>query len=288
MEAKTFKLNRRNQSQLGLSLIELMVALGLGVFLLAGLVQTSVSNRQAFEVIQSSTGVQNSARFSFEFMSKTLRMAGYFNGGSVNDDFAENLLTLTSNDKLNETFWVADSDFEEGAVVDGSDSASAVFSDGQADTDSVSIRLLGDPDNNVFDCTGQAIVANSDYETAKTEAPTQISYYIDTNNNLACSVSGAAAVPLVNGIENMQIRYGLSENLTTPERYLNASDMSATDWANVTTIAISILARSESTALNQTDGSTFQLQDQEITTAADGRSRQTYSYTIALKNRTNI
>ena len=288
--------HRQNQScaqrQRGLSLIELMIALGLGIFLLSGMLQTAVSNRQAFEVTHATSGVQDTARFSFDFVSRTLRMAGYVNAGTINGEFADTMLSINDVNQYFQTYWEAEDGFEEGAVVKGTDTGSDFFTGAKASADAITVRLQGDPDNPIVDCQGVTIAADSDPIVARTEAPTHISYYIDSNNNLVCEVEGArdsGPIELVNGIENFQVMYGVSPEFGTPVRYLAAGDMTSDMWSLVTTVAISILARSESSPLESgTDSKTYTLLDTAHESSQDGHSRQAFTYSITLRNRITV
>lgn len=60
----------------GIGLIELMVALALGLFLIGGVISIFASNRQAFRATEQLTRMQDSARVAFELMARSLREAG--------------------------------------------------------------------------------------------------------------------------------------------------------------------------------------------------------------------
>lgn len=278
--------------QAGLSLIELMISLGLGIFLLSGMLQTAVSSKQAFDITQASSSVQDTSRFSFEFISSSLRSAGFVNAGSINDDFATNMLSINNVNQYFDSYWDAIDGFAEGAVVRGTDTATNFFPGAMANTDAISMRLQGDPDNPMFDCEGIQIVADPDPIVARTEVPTQISYYVDTNNNLVCDVAGArdsGAIPLVSGVEDMQISYGISATFGTPTRYVKADDMTTELWRQVTTVSISILTRSQSSPLESgSETETYTLQDNTRDVTRDGHSRSIFSYTITLRNRLSV
>ena len=290
MTTQAYKIKRiTRHRQVGLSLIELMIALGLGIFLLSGMLQTAVSSKQAFDITQASSSVQDSSRFSFEFVSSSLRSAGFVNPGSVNNDFATNMLSINNVNQYFQTYWVANDGFEAGAVVKGTDTGTDFFPGAAANTDAISVRLQGDPDNPIFDCEGVEIIADPDPIVARTEVPTQIGYYVDTDNNLVCDVAGArdsGAIPLVSGVEDMQISYGVSPTFGTPNRYVKAGDMTTDLWPQVTTISISILTRSQSSPLDSdTSTTTYTLQDEVRDVTKDGHSRSIFSYTITLRNR---
>ncbi|MEM7079298.1 MAG: prepilin-type N-terminal cleavage/methylation domain-containing protein, partial [Pseudomonadota bacterium] len=61
----------------GFSIIELMIALTLGLIVVAGIVQLFVGNSRTYDVIRAQARLQENARFSFEFISDAARNAGY-------------------------------------------------------------------------------------------------------------------------------------------------------------------------------------------------------------------
>ncbi len=67
----------------GLSLIELMVAMLIGVFLLLGLVQVMSASQAAYRLSTGVARTQENARFAMDFLQRDIRMAGHM--GCVND-----------------------------------------------------------------------------------------------------------------------------------------------------------------------------------------------------------
>jgi type IV pilus assembly protein PilW len=61
----------------GLSLVELMVAIALGLVLAAGAISIFVSNKRNYEVTEDLSRLQENARFAIEAMLDDLRMAGH-------------------------------------------------------------------------------------------------------------------------------------------------------------------------------------------------------------------
>ncbi|GLS27920.1 PilW family protein [Marinibactrum halimedae] len=66
------------KNQNGLSLIELMIAMSLGVVLLFGVLQIFDANRASANVQQSFSEVQQSGRMAVEFLARDIRMADYY------------------------------------------------------------------------------------------------------------------------------------------------------------------------------------------------------------------
>jgi type IV pilus assembly protein PilW len=66
----------QRQSIRGLSLIELMIAMVLGLFLIGGVISIFVSNQQSFRDNEGLARIQENARFAFEQLSREVRDAG--------------------------------------------------------------------------------------------------------------------------------------------------------------------------------------------------------------------
>lgn len=67
----------RRPKQTGFSLVELMVALVIGLILLGGLFQIYRSNTQTNRMTESLSRLQENARFSVDLLSREIRMAGF-------------------------------------------------------------------------------------------------------------------------------------------------------------------------------------------------------------------
>ena len=67
----------------GLSLVELMVALAIGLLLLLGLVEIFGASRAAFSSAEGSARIQENSRFALEFLRRDARMAGHM--GCLNE-----------------------------------------------------------------------------------------------------------------------------------------------------------------------------------------------------------
>lgn len=72
----TFGKQRRSQS--GMTLIELMVALAIGSFLMIGAVTVYLESRTTFRVTESIARLQENARFALDRMEPDIRMANYW------------------------------------------------------------------------------------------------------------------------------------------------------------------------------------------------------------------
>jgi type IV pilus assembly protein PilW len=271
---------RLTTKQAGFSLIELMIAMGLGLFMLAGIIQVTVGSRQAFDVIHAQSITQESGRFAMSFISRSLRAAGYLNPGDITDidgdEYAERVVNLIGQ----EDYWSGQNGFVEGAVINGADSTASTLTDADTALDSFTFRMEGDANNPILDCAGVQIDSTP-------ETFTRISFYVDTNDQLRCDVAGASSIVLVSGVEDMQVLYGVGDederNRVT--RYLTATQMTNADWPFVVTVQIGLMTVSDNTPLSAT-GRAFTLLDKNISVSAtaDGRARQVFTQTISVRS----
>ena len=77
--ARSLRLPRQTlapKRQQGFSLVELMVALTLGLIVVGGVISVFVTNQQAFRTTESLSRVQENARIAFELMAREVRQEG--------------------------------------------------------------------------------------------------------------------------------------------------------------------------------------------------------------------
>lgn len=67
----------------GISLIEMMIAMVIGLVLMLGVIQVFSASRTASMLAEGSARAQENGRFALEFLQRDIRMAGHF--GCVND-----------------------------------------------------------------------------------------------------------------------------------------------------------------------------------------------------------
>ena len=69
---------RAHRTQRGVSLVELMVAIGIGAFLLLGLVEIFSSARASYDLQQGLARLQEKTRFAENYIARNIRMAGAY------------------------------------------------------------------------------------------------------------------------------------------------------------------------------------------------------------------
>ncbi|MGD8940279.1 MAG: prepilin-type N-terminal cleavage/methylation domain-containing protein, partial [Gammaproteobacteria bacterium] len=88
------------KKQSGMTLIEIMIALTLGLVLTGGVIQLFLTSKQTFRMNQAMSAVQESGRFALDNISRDLRMAGFqgcADPGSVPTDSAVRFNSPTAN-----------------------------------------------------------------------------------------------------------------------------------------------------------------------------------------------
>jgi len=127
----------------------------------------------------------------------------------------------------------------------------------------------------------------------------QVAYYIGVNAegepglyrwNMTTGTASARAEELIEGAENMQILYGFSRAAPagdgqSVDNWLSADEIPAGGWPQVIALRLALSVRStEAADLDDTDV-TLALAGSNITAPGDGRIRQPFSTTVALRNR---
>ncbi|MDJ0833014.1 MAG: PilW family protein [Gammaproteobacteria bacterium] len=79
-------MNSLVNKQAGLSLVELLVAMVISLFLMGGIVQVYVGNKSAYNFSDANARVQENGRFALDTMATDLRMAGFWGCASLQDD----------------------------------------------------------------------------------------------------------------------------------------------------------------------------------------------------------
>jgi type IV pilus assembly protein PilW len=70
-------------NQTGLTLLEIMIALLLGVFLIAGFLQIFASNKQSYRLAEGQSRLQENGRYALELLSHDIRLTGFMGCSGV-------------------------------------------------------------------------------------------------------------------------------------------------------------------------------------------------------------
>src|SRR5665647_885339 len=69
---------KNKNHQVGMTLIEIMIALLIGAFLIGGVLEIFINSRQTYRMQENLSRLQENGRFATEFISNSIRMTGYW------------------------------------------------------------------------------------------------------------------------------------------------------------------------------------------------------------------
>ncbi|MET0068207.1 MAG: PilW family protein [Candidatus Thiodiazotropha sp.] len=201
--------------QAGFSIISLMIASAIGIFLIGGAAKVYVDSKNSFTVRSSFAAATENYRFAFQDMRRVLVMAGRSILPS-NDD----MTSYSTSDNGLRTFPGLGADGILDADANGSSRVAVRYASGPAPC-------------------GMAGTLGGDVVDTITAM-----FYVDADKNLVCEVPEENySQPLVSGIERMRALYGVdTDGDGVANQYLTASlvDSSAL-WVNVVAIRIGIV-----------------------------------------------
>jgi type IV pilus assembly protein PilW len=207
-------------AQSGFTLVELMIAMIIALFLVGGLVTLVGGMKRASLSQDGMSQLQDNERMAATLMSDVIQSAGYFPSPTTNT--AATMLPVTG------SFTFA------GQSIFGTGAWGAA-----APGDTITVRYVTGGTNapakdNTINCMGNTSAAQTLY-TNKFSVTT-----ISGVSYLTCSLNGAAAVQLASGITNLQIYYGVQTNpaalTNSADTYLDAT--AVTDWSKVLSVKI--------------------------------------------------
>ncbi len=150
--------------QRGISLVEIMVAMVISIFLLGGVIQVYLANKSSYRFTDATTRIQENARFSLDTIASDLRMASYWGcaqfDASNNDHLRNNLNTASGQYNVNLHDFI------------GLDAISMTANDGLNGSDSITVigskpgqnviraPYMSDTDDNIEVLNTSAIEAN--------------------------------------------------------------------------------------------------------------------------------
>jgi len=280
------------QNQSGFSLIELLLAMVLSLFFVAGAIAFLISTKTMSNLQESSSRIQENALYVLDEMVSSIRMAGYYN-----------LLSPGAQIPAGQFYTGVCGNFDP-CTADGTQAINNF-------SDRIAVMLNPPEDDGTdADCVGNVIHSDPVIATSAVVANLYHVERRDGVNTLVCesfliSKAGTATsitptpYELVGGIDSLQILYGvtdmadISEIDTTINRYISATTLSASrppvgatnPWVDVATVRLAILSASGFSDKSSTRTSEdFNVLDAQTLTTTDRNLRKLYTSTVLVNN----
>jgi type IV pilus assembly protein PilW len=209
--------HRTHRRHGGYTLIELLIAMVVALFLLGGLLTLVQTTRSASVTQNQLVQLQDGERLAMTLMADVIEATGYFPDPTTQ--------TLAN-------FPVVAGVFAAGQVLTG---ASA----GGPPGDTISVRFITNLNDTIINCSGGTnnLANGTIYSNA---------FSVDAQGNLNCTLSingvAQAPIPLITGVQNLQVWYGVKRVFAVSDynvdTYVATANMLPADWNNVTAVKV--------------------------------------------------
>ncbi len=205
---------RRSHRESGFTLIELMIAIAVALFLVGGLlvILQNVSRTQRNQALLAQ--LQDNQRVSMTIITDVVQSAGYFPDPTTNT-----LVGALPAD--------AGSGLAAGQALYGTHST--------ADPgDKLTVRFATASDDTIINCIGGTNTSGA--------MATYINAFSVNSGQLVCALNGGAASPLVSGLKRMDVWYGVKRDFSADnnsiDTYLKADQLVAADWSSISSVKV--------------------------------------------------
>lgn len=249
----------------GFSLVELMVAMALSLFIIAGLFYSVLGDMRAYESVRGTQNLVAKSRMTLQTLRLYIQQAGF-----RDVDALKNNIHFAAGASPAGWQWAA------GQIIQGTTS-SAVMTDEKLNSDIIVVRFSGAVQGGMVSCNG------SDYTIAANTAPfittNEITLYVNTNNELVCQDNDNAIQVLDENVEFLELLYGTADNTT---RYFTAAGV--TDWSTVNRIKIGLLISEGVEGNALTNSTNYTIFNRTISAANDTHFRKVVMETVLIGN----
>lgn len=297
----------------GLSLVELMVSIAIGLVITIAVVSSYIGSLGATRVAEAQVRMNEDGQAALAILAQTIRMAG-------NNPKQPGYANDTPRNPITATFIVRGCDGTFGNITTTtSTDYGALTCTGGGSPDSIAVRYEADTFNTVpnggqaTDCLGQAlpVITGSVLTGATPSVATNVTYtvadnrfYIGTSTavtspGLFCAGNGSVSPQrLVENVEDLQFEYGtapIAATTLTVAGYVGATAVdalslnAANNWSKVLTVRICVVVRSEEQVAPDTGSAGYtQCDGTTNSSPPDLRLRKAYFTTVVLRNRQNL
>ena len=243
----------------GFSLIELMIAITVGLILVAIIAQIYVGSSQTYRTQDDLARLQEDGRYAIESISRSLRLAGY--RSDITQAYTTSFPATT----------------EAIGGTEGGGSPTVPDTLIVRHYGSGGVGATGTPDNSIRDCTSTAI---------NNATRAQMTFSV-AGGTLQCQRDAGTLVPLINNITDLQVLYGVDTSSPTDGTVDIFQTASPTlIWDNVLVVRLCIEMQTANNNVTPSAQTYTNCSGAPVNAnAGDRRFHRTFSTTIALRNR---
>jgi len=262
------------QQQAGLSLIEMMIAMVLGLFLLIATTMVYFSSQRSSVSRSEYAALEDNGRSALEVLTRIIEHTGYISNSAtpLDESFITSAVIATNCGGAKNVLKPA----LFGTISNGV-------------SDSVGVVYIGDASLN-RDCSGAQLPVVCQAGGVGSVNASKIYNYFSVGVNAAgvpalnCAGSRSAdLVEIAEGVENIQVLYGLDNNADSRvDQYVNATKVGS--WNNVISVQLAILVRSLRDVKTKAETKKYKLLDSNTITTNDKYQRAVFSTIVRLRN----
>ena len=216
--------------QQGLTMIELLISIVMGIFLLTGLALIFLSNKISFATQNGLAQLQNNQLLAISILTNVVQSAGYYPNPSTNSTAsilpASNGSVTIKNGASSSILTVSYP--QQGAVSGGSINGS----------DSISVRAIG-----AMNCIGNTSTTDliSSTLTVDSNNNLQCTTWDITSSTNACPNCSTATQTLVTGVSSMTVLYGVSPASDSATQYMTTANVTANNmWGRIMSVRVTL------------------------------------------------
>lgn len=202
------------RSARGFTLVELLVALSVGLFLVGGMLMVLQQDSRAFNGQSSLAQLQDNERLTMSLLADVVESSGYFPDPTVS--------TAVGSLPVAPGFATA------GQSVFGTSGANPPG-------DSLTVRYATASGDGVLNCSGTANNSGANVVFVNT--------FFVAAGQLQCTMNGTPFV-LASGVQGMTVQYGVRTNAAVTsgnvDTYKTAAQMTAADWNNAVSVVVTV------------------------------------------------
>ncbi|MFY0700781.1 MAG: PilW family protein [Bermanella sp.] len=278
------------KKQSGFTLIELMIAGFIGLFLFTGLMNLYITTNKSVTLSDSLSQNQEAGRFAMDYLTKFIRRAGY-----TEDFTAYTPVLFMSPGSINEPITCTGTQVDACAANNPNVAPVNVIGDRL----SIAMDIGANPEDLTRSCTGTIVggpangvqrIVNVFWVSSEADTARQLrcrTFSRDTNDWLDQPTS------IINNIERLEFQVGIASNISdqSASRYVSVDTIEAdpnVDMNFVRSIRVSILTTSQNDIEEKVQSTsrkrTYNILDSPVFTIEDTNLRNIFTNTVELPN----